>query len=324
MWERDEDRLALFELLRLGRLRRRRTQAEAWALLAPLNWTRTSGRRHELELVEGYEPDLRALLERCWPDWERHAAELDRSNLPPTPKGWRELQDLRRAAQLGELPDRLNRRTATSAVAPHSKATLSTRRRAALGDTEITCDGAVRLRPPPGLRVIRGATVLDATTITEVLGEVVIPERALRDGTRLAGPIKAVLLVENLGPYQDLDPPTGWMVIHVPGWNTATVLSLLQELDRVPVVHFGDLDPAGLRIVRHLRALCPHLRWAIPGFWIEYVNERAITAAWPDELELDDAPELVRELARRGLWLEQESIVLDPRLGDELMRAMST
>ena len=40
MWERDEDRLALLELIERGRLRRRKAQADAWFLLETLPWTR--------------------------------------------------------------------------------------------------------------------------------------------------------------------------------------------------------------------------------------------------------------------------------------------
>jgi hypothetical protein len=318
MWEREEDRLALLELLVLGRLRRRAGQREAWDVLEPLRWTRATGRRDELMLVGGHEGDLVAVLDRSWPGWKETREELEAEGLPPTPKGWQELQDRRRAARLGELPDRLNKRTATSAVAPHSKAGLGERRRAALGSTEITHDGSVRLRPPAGLRVVRGSVVLDAVQLAGVLGEVVITERAFRDGTRLEGQVEALLLVENLGPYQDLEPPSGWLVAHVPGWDTRTVRVLLEGLAGVPVVHFGDLDPAGLRIVQHLRGFCPGLRWAVPEIWGEYVEERALVGRWPEGVDLAGAPVLVRELARRGLWIEQEVIALDPRLTEGL------
>ena len=39
---------------------------------------------------------------------------------------------------------------------------------------------------------------------------------------------------------------------------------------------------------------------------------------WPDDLDLREAPELVRELARRGLWLEQEPLVIDARIAAAL------
>ena len=314
MWERDEDRLALLELLEAGRLRRRTGQGEAWTLLDQLPWTRRTGRRDEFELVPEHKNTLVELLDRVWPGWRVGSQTLAERGLGPTPTDWRRLQDLLRAEGVAELPDRLNRRTATSAVAPHSKSSLSLIRRAALGDTTVTRDGIVRLRPPSGVSFVRGDARMDATKVAGVLGEVAVTERALLDGTLLDGPVRAVLLVENLGPYQDLDPPDGWLVVHVPGWDTATVRLFLAQLREVPIVHFGDLDPAGVRIVRHLRQINPDLKWAVPGFWGEYIGTRALPGEWPEDLDLDDAPALIRDLAHRNLWLEQEVIAVDPRL----------
>jgi hypothetical protein len=39
---------------------------------------------------------------------------------------------------------------------------------------------------------------------------------------------------------------------------------------------------------------------------------------WPDDLDLRKAPELVRELASRELWLEQEPLVIDARIASAL------
>lgn len=323
MWERDEDRLALLELLEAGRLRRRAGQGEAWALLDQLPWTRRTGRRGEFELVPEHRATVVELLGRVWPDWRLWRDVLVERALSPTPADWRRLQDLLRAEEMAELPQRLNRRTATSAVAPHSKSSLSLIRRAALGDTTVTRDGIVRLRPPSGLRLVRGGEAIEASAVAGILGEVAITERALLDGTVLEGEVRAALLVENLGPYQDLEPPDEWLVVHVPGWDTATVRLFLGLLSEVPVVHFGDLDPAGVRIFRHLRRIHPALRWAVPEFWAEHVEKRTLPGEWPDDLDLDDAPALVHELASRGLWLEQELIALDPRLQAALLAAAS-
>jgi hypothetical protein len=324
MWERDEDRLAVLELLQAGRLRRRSGQGEAWTLLDQLPWTRRTGRRDEFELVPEHKNTLVELLDRIWPDWRLESEVLAERGLGPTPTDWRRLQDLLRAEGVAELPDRLNRRTATSAVAPHSKSSLSLIRRAALGDTTVTRDGIVRLRPPAGVCFVRGDTTLNAMSVAGVLGEVAVTERALLDGTVLTGPVRAALLVENLGPYQDLEPPDGWVVVHVPGWDTATVRLFLAQLREIPVVHFGDLDPAGVRIVRHLREIHPALKWAVPDFWSEYVDKRALPGEWPDDLDLDGAPALIRDLADRGLWLEQEIIAVDPRLRTALEAAIGS
>jgi hypothetical protein len=322
MWERDEDKLALLELLEAGRIRRRAAQSEAHAILAELPWTRRTGRRDELELIPERRDDLVELLDRVWPSWKPDSQALAALKFRPTPADWRRLQDVLRAQEVAKLPSRLNRRTAASMVAPHSKAGLSSIRRAALGETTTTRDGIVRLRPPPGLAFARGKALLDAAALADVLGEIAITERALLDGTSLIGTVPAVLLVENLGPFQDLNPPEGWLLAHVPGWNTATVHLFLELLPGVPIVHFGDLDAAGVRIVRHLQNIYPDLRWAVPEFWGEYLVGRALRGEWPGDLDLSDAPALVRDLAQRGLWLEQELIVVDARLKPALEAIM--
>ncbi|WP_309895692.1 Wadjet anti-phage system protein JetD domain-containing protein [Archangium sp.] len=234
--------------------------------------------------------------------------------------GWKRLKDQERQTVMPPmLPERLNLRTAAAVLAEHSKATLSEAHLESLGAVTVTRDGIIRLRPSSGLLLRRGNEEYDAGELARVLGEVALTERALQDGTCLAGerPV-ALLLVENIGPYIDLRPPPGWLVAHVPGWNTATVKLLFEQLAEVPVVHFGDLDPNGLRIVQHLRELCPSLLWAVPDFWSEHIKCRARTCTWPEDLDLQAAPGWVRELATCGRWLEQELIALDPRLSGAL------
>lgn len=260
---------------------------------------------------------------RAFPLRARSAA-LTAIGLPPTPEGWGELEDARRAAALPTLPEQLNRRTAAALAAPHSKAALTERRQAALGETRATHDGTVRLRPPRDLvaRTRRGA--VDLAAVAGVLGEVAIPERAFMEGLGFEGAMRAVLLVENLGAWRDLPALDGWLLAQVPGWDTATAARLLECVAQVPVVHFGDLDPNGVRIFQHLRAQRADLRWFVPGFWGELVERYGRPASWPKELDLAGAPELVRVLAERGLWLEQERIVVDARVAGALEEAIGT
>ena len=219
----------------------------------------------------------------------------------------------------GRLLDaRLNRRTAASLAAPHSKATLTEAKRSAFGETEATHDGTVHLRPPARLKARTRHGDIDLTAVARVLGEVAIPERAFMDGLRLEGELRAVLLVEHLGVWRDLPSPQGWLFAHVPGWDTATVAHLFERVAHVPVVHFGDLDPNGMRIYVHLRERRPDLRWFIPPFWAHFVDSHGLRAPWPSDLDLGAAPALIRELATRGLWLEQERLVLDPRITEAL------
>jgi hypothetical protein len=321
-WQTSEERLALLELLARGVLKRRRTQAAAFEALAELPWTRATGRRDEIGLVEERRSEFVALIERVWPAWGAALAELTARGLPPTPDGWGHLEDARRRDGLPALPELLNRRTAAALAAPHSKATLTERRRAALGATVPTYDGALRLRPPQGLAVRTRRGTLELAVVADILGEVAIPDRAFMEGLTFEGAIRAVLLVENLGAWRDFPALEGWLFAHVPGWDTRAVGHLFEHVADVPIVHFGDLDPNGVRILMHLRERRPDVRWFIPPFWSELIETHGQHALWPDDLDLRETPALVRKLAACGLWLEQEPLVVDPRIGPALLEAL--
>lgn len=301
------------ELLVRGTLKKRRKQESVWEALAELPWVKRTGRRDEVGLVEAQRHQLVALLDRVWPEWGDALAALTARGFPPTAEGWIALEDATRAEGMPPVPERLNRRTAAALAAPHSKSTLTDRRRAAFGETETMHDGSVRLRPPRGLSARTAKGSVDLSAVADVLGEVSLPERALQDGLVFDGAMRAVLLVENLGPFCDLPVLDGWLCAHVPGWDTATVARLLDRLPIVTVIHFGDLDPNGVRIFQHLRAMRPDLRWFVPPFWNELVEIRGLPGSWPEDLDLGEAPGLVRLLASRGLRLEQEPLAIDPR-----------
>lgn len=322
MWTTIHARLALLELLSTGQLKRRRSQSDAFDALAQLPWTRATRRRDQIGVVESRRFELVALLERVWPEWRVELAHLVELGLSPTPEDWSTLEVRRRQEGLPELPALLNRRTAASLAAGRSKASLSDAHRVALGSTDPTHDGVVRLRLDAPLVAHLAEGSIDLAATARILGEVALPERALRRGLTLEGPLSATLLVENLGAWRDVIVPPGWLVAHVPGWDTATVSQLLVHIERAPIVHFGDLDPNGVRILLHLRARHPALRWFVPAFWREQLALRAQKGNWPPDLDLSGAPALVRELAGSGRWLEQESIVLDPRLPLELERLL--
>lgn len=322
MWQEEPHRWALIELWTTGSLRRRKAQVRAWDELDGLPWTHRTPRRGEIEIDEGHRGSVEALLDRSCPDWRALLDELEQHDLPADLHGWKRLQEIRRGADLpSSLPDRINLRTATAAVGAHSKSRLGDRLREALGPVEVTRDSLIRLRPNPGLLVEGAGATWRAEQIAEVLGELTLTERAIRDGTTLAGTLPgALLLAENLGFYLDVPVPPGWMVGHVPGWNTSTVRLLLDALPSVPVVHFGDLDPNGVRIVAHLQRIRPDLIWAVPPFWEEQIATRGRSTEWPPDLDLEDAPPLVRRLASAGVWLEQEALALEPRLPSYLER----
>lgn len=323
MWARIEDRLALLELLALGRLERRRSQATAFDWLAELPWTRASGRRDEVVLVAEHRWELLALLDRVWEEWrEVHMALLEAGE-PPTPRGLRRMRDQQRAEGSPELPERVNRRTAAATTASSAKAALTSGRRALLGDAEVVGDGLVRLRPPRGVWARRRGRAVALDEVAAVLDEVGVAERALRDELVLEGRVEAIVTVENLGAWRDMPQPDGWLLAHVPGWNTATVRLLLERFEGTPVMHFGDLDPNGVRIYLHLREQVPDLRWLVPDFWRELVPLHGQAREWPEALELSWAPALVWELAAAGTWLEQERLVLDPRFEGAMLACLA-
>lgn len=148
MWDRPEHRLALLELIVSGHLRCRKGQQEAWKHLAELPWTQRTGRRDDLAVVESRRQELERLLTQVWPEWPEVSTELTGAGLPISMKGWLQLQDIERARAAKGLPSRLNRRTATALVGPHSKASLSAPRREALADLDVMHDGILRLRAP--------------------------------------------------------------------------------------------------------------------------------------------------------------------------------
>jgi len=315
MWQSPAQKIALLELLVHRALKRRASQAEAYDTLADLPWTRATGRRNQIALVETHRSELVALLGHVWPDWESVLAQLIAAGIPPTPDGWVRLEDIHRARRLPTLPVRLNRRTAAALTAPHSKAYLTLHRQTALAGTQTTRDGVLRLRPPRGLMARTTQNVLDLWELAQSLGEAPIPERAFLDGLRLEGSLRAVLLVENAGAWRDLPALDGWLVAHVPGWDSSTVEHLLNQLKPdVPVVHFGDLDPNGVRIFHRLRHRYPTMAWFVPEFWLDCVQPTRLKRPWPSKMDLSTAPPLVKYLASKQLWLEQESLVLDPRL----------
>ncbi|WP_081759257.1 Wadjet anti-phage system protein JetD domain-containing protein [Thioalkalivibrio sp. HK1] len=323
IWENEDARLALLELVSRGTLKRRHSQREIYDTLAALPWTRLTGRRKEIALVEERRESLVELIDRVWPEWQSVLADLNTAGLPPTPEGHSRLRDMKRATDIPEeLPERINRRTAASLVATHSKASLTESRRQALGETAPTQDGSIRLRPPSDLSARTPKGTIDLAQVAAILGEVSIPERALLDDLTFQGSIRAVLLIENLGAWRDLPPPPGWLLAYVPGWDTATVARLLDRIEKsienTPVIHFGDIDPNGVRIMLHLQKRIPDLRWFLPEFWFDLTDTTAQRTVWPQDLDLTFAPTRVRRLASQGLWLEQERIVLDPRTPDAL------
>ena len=108
-------------------------------------------------------------------------------------------------------------------------------------------------------------------------GRLAVTERALFDGTVLDGPVRAALLVENLGPYQDLESARGLAPRSCSRLGYCDGALVSAQLHEVPVVDleisiprvFGSFGTCGIH---------PGLKWAVPAFWGEYIEKRALPA----------------------------------------------
>jgi hypothetical protein len=109
MWDRQEHKLALLELISSGRLRQRSSQIAAWEWLAQLSWTRTSGRRNEIILDEDRGHEGKRLLNQIWPNWQQTVEAMQSAGLPISERGWRQLQDIERKRNVVDLPPHLER-----------------------------------------------------------------------------------------------------------------------------------------------------------------------------------------------------------------------
>lgn len=323
MWHEPAHRLALLELQETGKLQRRSAQSLAWSELLTLGWACRTSRHNELAIVPMFRSRVEEVLDGCWPEWRTIQAALHERSLPPTEAGLNTLRSQQRLASAGELPRRLNQKTAAAVLGEHSKAQLGKSARSVLQECTVTSDYLVRLRGCQGLTLMRDGATHDAATLEQLQGELIFSERALLDGTTLEGAPAALLLVENVGIFVDLVPMPGWLIAHIPGWNTQAAKRLFDLFPNIPAFHFGDFDPDGLEIYRHLQQARPSLRWIVFDWFADYLPSHRLMKSWPDEEELAELPPLIQRLTQEHCWLEQEVLVFDERLWPMLQSLLS-
>jgi hypothetical protein len=160
-----------------------------------------------------------------------------------------------------------------------------------------------------------------------MIGEVILPERAILDGVRPCGVLpKAVMTVENLGPFVDIPKPKELLLIHQPGWNTPLSQQFIRSLGPEPRwYHFGDLDPEGIAIYHHLNQEGQKADLFLPSFWSEFEQAffQPLSGTWPEKILESFSKPLLKKLFAANTWLEQEPIVLDKRLDLELAMLVS-
>lgn len=158
----------------------------------------------------------------------------------------------------------------------------------------------------------------------------------LRDMDIAALPVERVVLIENEASFLDyveaLRGRAGELVICGRGQSNWAVVTLLRHVARwfrreparrVPVFHAGDLDRSGVLILRNLArhtglAIAP-LGMSVDVHRRHAVHGRALAGDERDRLHAllaRDAPDspghdLLVEIARTGVWIEQEVFFRD-------------
>ncbi len=313
-WEDPRVHWTLVALLDTGEVGRTQANASLVDWLREAGWIGQGARRDLFRLDPVRRGAVGARLAAVWPHWASDLAALSAADLPRDATGLRRLRRLR--LPQAAPPPRLHRKTWTARHGAHSKSGAPDL--TPPPGLTLTDDDLLRLRPHLGMQVqATDGRAEDCARWVRLLGELVIPERALDAGLTLAGtPPRWVMTVENLGAYLDLAAPPEALIVHQPGWNSRLARRLVDRLDpAVPWWHFGDLDPAGLAIFATLGDGQRRPRLFIPDWWAEYLDTHGLPLAggWPEPAP-DPCPALVGALHARGRWLEQEVILLDPRL----------
>jgi hypothetical protein len=303
------NRYLLVELLRAGQLLVSQKTSDLIEKLVTAGWVYWGGSRHVL-IVEGKKTELVGFLDLHHKGWREEVARHNDDDQVLTE------QVAKNSARLDGpvclLPDVLYSQKTTAAVTlAHSKS------RRTNSNDDSARDWFARIRPNSGLVLERNGEEVDAVQLSRIAGEIGVSERALNSGTRLIVSIPTYIVVcENSAAFIDMSHETDAMIILGGGnaWlSAAHIVGLYPE---VPIVWFGDLDPEGVAIRhRFVRRTKRKVIAAIPPFWSEYLEGYAISAKgkWRG-CNLDKEDDLVRQLAVRDQWLEQEPLALDLRL----------
>lgn len=321
-WQDRDQRAALLRLWETGVLRKTQKVRHIADYLLSLGWVTQSARQNELTLNESGSEQLPSLMDSIWPSWRQTLTQLKRAGLPFTAEG---LQNLARSGmRFPSMPLRLHEKTFAALSGAHSKCSINAG--TLPPGLSLTTDGVLRTRPNKGLLIHAGQKRLSCDDLVQALGELDIPERAILDGIRLEGTLpKAVMTVENLGPFVDMPKPDEVFLIHQPGWNTALSLLFLKTFgEGITRYHFGDLDPEGLAIYQHLQCEREKPFLFIPSFWDEYEKmfSHQLCDPWPETITASHSEPLLKRLFSDNTWLEQEPIILDERFEEELRQLL--
>ena len=216
------------------------------------------------------------------------------------------------------LPQHLNIRVAAALSGSSSKGMPDMAALASMGVSKVVRDGGVRIRATASLVVGE----MDISPILTLLGEVSLPVRLLGDGLSVVSTAHSVLVVENEGVFAEVRPEAGWLTVMAPGTDTAGTSSLLRRLTPRRVVHFGDLDTAGMAAAGRTRSAALESghahHWLVPPWVTAMLPSRGRFHRWPDKIPAWARTDTLIGMVQAEQWLEQEVMVMDPRLSQAL------
>lgn len=279
-------------------------------------WIEPASRAQEWTVRPEASAGLQARLAALLPSWREDVAQLSQHGLDATdPRSYHALAALKTPHTGQGL---VHRKVWNASTAADSK-------KSSLLPTSATLTDDWCLRGRVNCKTVLGTLHggIDLEQMTSALSEFSIPERGWLSATGLRGELPDyVVTVENLGPLVDLPMPSRTMILFSQGAAGTAATQMLKALPNAVWLHFGDLDPAGIRIAMRLaRTAHRPLQLYVPSFAREYMS-RMLPARqkWPT-LEID-AP-FVQELAEAQTWIEQELFLFDPRLPADLNESLA-
>lgn len=323
-----EDVLPFMRILEEGKLSVSKSLKPVADHLLNLRWAVQSRYKSVIELTDKGRESIPELLSNQWPAWQQARDALKDAGLPIDMASILELERAKRLNGLN-VPSMIHSKTISSILGKHSKTGVSKGLSAALPNTTITTDQTLRLYANKGLELkADDGLTQSCDPLMAILGEVAVPERAFLSGLQLSGTMpKAIFTVENKGAFIDFPVPTDKiLVVFVPGNDQALAIQLFSLLPSdIPHYHFGDLDPKGIEIYSGIAKHVPQTsKLFVPKFWTEhYEVSLANKKCWPAiDIDIVKIP-LIRRLMADDTWLEQEKILLDPRLVIEIFSCVN-
>lgn len=319
-WEDDHLQVAALKLLLAGELKNTATSRDLILQLDEIGIIVPSRRPAFFQLVADRSADLETYLSNRWPQFQDCARHF-RDNKQLT-VGVANLRALRRnALGIPEGFSRLNRKTWSAWAGAHSKS----REASPPEGLVLTTDGVLRVRANEGLSISFGhGDDFQLSPWQRIISETILPERAFNNSWHLSGRHPhLVLTVENLGAFVDIKKPDDCLMLYSPGWDDSLAVRFISRLpNNIPWLHFGDLDPNGLRIGNVLLAGNRGPEIWLPRTADKLLESHRLRLVKPWSLSPLDYPILtnvtLKALVEANCWLEQEAMVLLPGFHEEL------